>query len=54
MRRFGRLESARNLPSNGLGLPLVEGIARLHRGEMTLENAAPGLRVVITLPVSAG
>jgi signal transduction histidine kinase len=54
MRRFGRLESARNLPGNGLGLPLVEGIARLHRGEMTLENAAPGLRVVITLPVSAG
>jgi signal transduction histidine kinase len=51
MRRFGRLQKARNLPGYGLGLPLVEGIARLHHGEMTLEDAGPGLLVTISLPL---
>jgi signal transduction histidine kinase len=49
LRRFGRLERSRSLPGNGLGLPLVESIARLHHGELVLEDAAPGLRVVLTL-----
>jgi signal transduction histidine kinase len=52
MRRFGRLDSARTRGGHGLGLPLVEAIARLHGGTMRLEDAGPGLRVVIALPTA--
>ncbi|OYY71743.1 ATP-binding protein [Sphingomonas sp. 28-63-12] len=48
--RFGRLEAAGHLPGQGLGLTLVEAIVRLHDGTMRLEDAGPGLRVVIDLP----
>lgn len=46
--RFGRARASRG---HGLGLPLVEAIARLHRGTMVLEDAAPGLRVCVRLPL---
>ena len=50
LRRFGRLK--RNAaPGHGLGLPLVDAIARLHGGLMRLEDAAPGLRVRVWLPL---
>jgi len=50
LRRFGRLK--RNAaPGHGLGLPLVDAIARLHGGMMRLEDAAPGLRVRVWLPL---
>lgn len=52
LRRFGRLDSARRSGGHGLGLPLVEAIARLHRGSLRLEDAAPGLRVEIRLPLA--
>ena len=52
--RFGRLEEARGSDGHGLGLPLVEGIARLHRGAVTLVDAEPGLRAVMTLPIAPG
>lgn len=45
MRRFVRLEASRTRPGNGLGLALVEAIARLHDATVTLEDAQPGLRV---------
>lgn len=48
LRRFGRLE--RNSSGHGLGLPLADAIARLHRGTLVLEDAGPGLRIVVTLP----
>ena len=48
--RFVRLESSRSEPGSGLGLSLVSAVARLHGGELTLENNAPGLRAVIMLP----
>lgn len=51
MRRFGRLDKARTRPGHGLGLPLVEAIVHLHRGTIALEDAGPGLRVRIRLPV---
>ncbi|GAA3255340.1 hypothetical protein GCM10020258_13740 [Sphingomonas yabuuchiae] len=35
---------------HGLGLPLVEAIARLHRGRLELGDAAPGLVVSLILP----
>ncbi len=51
--RFGRLESAEDRPGHGLGLTLVDAIARLHGGLLRLEDAAPGLRAVVTLPAVA-
>lgn len=48
MQRFGRLTSAEG---HGLGLPLVAAIAELHKGKLTLGDAAQGLRVTITLPI---
>lgn len=50
LRRFGRLDASRNRPGHGLGLPLVEAVARMHRGTLSLEDAAPGLRAVLTIP----
>jgi len=45
LRPFGRLDPARTTPGSGLGLPIVAAVARLHGGEMRLENADPGLCV---------
>jgi signal transduction histidine kinase len=50
MDRFVRLERSRSLPGSGLGLSLVSAVARLHGGELRLEDNAPGLRARITLP----
>lgn len=50
MRRFGRLDRGSGGGGHGLGLPLVDAIVRLHHGTLVLEDAAPGLRVVVTLP----
>ncbi|MEG3085247.1 ATP-binding protein [Sphingomonas sp. PB2P12] len=52
LRRFGRLDASRHDEGHGLGLPLIDAIVRLHRGTIVLEDAAPGLRVVITIPRS--
>jgi signal transduction histidine kinase len=49
-RRYGRLDNARQLPGSGLGLSLVEAVARLHGGRMTLADNAPGLVVTMTFP----
>ncbi|TCP33143.1 HAMP domain-containing sensor histidine kinase [Sphingomonas sp. BK235] len=54
LRRFGRLDVSRHLPGHGLGLPLVEAVAKLHGGTLTLGDAAPGLRATITLPLPRG
>lgn len=51
--RFVRLEQSRSLPGSGLGLSLVSAVARLHGGELKLEDNAPGLRARITLPRAA-
>ncbi len=48
IRKFGRLESASD--GQGLGLSLVDAIARLHHGALRLEDARPGLRAVVVLP----
>lgn len=52
LRRFGRLDRSRAGAGHGLGLPLVEAITRLHGGTMQLEDAAPGLRVVLRFPLA--
>ena len=48
--RFVRLEKSRSEPGSGLGLSLASAVARLHGGELKLEDNEPGLRSVITLP----
>jgi signal transduction histidine kinase len=48
--RFVRLEASRSRPGAGLGLSLAAAVARLHGGEIRLEDNLPGLRVVLTLP----
>lgn len=53
LRRFGRLDDSRTLPGNGLGLPLVASVARLHGGELTLDDANPGLVAKIELPLQS-
>ena len=45
-----RLESSRSQPGSGLGLSLAAAVARLHGGELRLEDNRPGLRAVIDLP----
>ena len=51
--RFVRLEGSRSQPGSGLGLSLVQAVAHLHGGELRLEDNAPGLRIVLSIPVVA-
>jgi len=48
--RFVRLEQSRSKPGSGLGLSLASAVARLHGGELTLEDNQPGLKSIIALP----
>ena len=48
--RFVRLEQSRSHPGSGLGLSLASAVARLHGGELKLEDNHPGLKTVISLP----
>jgi signal transduction histidine kinase len=48
--RFVRLNPELAEAGSGLGLSLAAAVARLHGGELALEDNAPGLRVVISLP----
>jgi signal transduction histidine kinase len=51
LQRFVRLEKSRSRPGAGLGLSLVAAVARMHGGTVRLEDNAPGLRVVLAIPV---
>jgi signal transduction histidine kinase len=50
LKRFVRLEKSRTEPGTGLGLSLVQAVARLHGGAVRLEDNAPGLRVILRIP----
>jgi signal transduction histidine kinase len=47
--RFFRVDESRNTPGSGLGLSLVNAVAGLHHGTLTLEDNKPGLRATLTL-----
>jgi signal transduction histidine kinase len=49
--RFGRLDAARSAPGAGLGLTLIDAVARLHGGRVELADNAPGLIARILLPI---
>ncbi|MDB5621663.1 MAG: hypothetical protein JWR39_226, partial [Devosia sp.] len=50
--RFVRLEESRSEPGSGLGLSLVDAVARLHGGSFRLADNAPGARAIIELPAA--
>jgi len=50
LERFVRLETSRSEPGSGLGLSLVNAVARLHGGTFRIEDNAPGVRAVLELP----
>jgi signal transduction histidine kinase len=49
--RFYRVDPSRVTPGAGLGLSLVDAVARLHDGALTLASNAPGLRACLLLQV---
>ena len=53
LRRFYRGQQAGGVPGSGLGLSIVAAIAHLHRAELTLDEAWPGLAVTLCLPARA-
>ena len=51
LQRFYRGDASRGTPGVGLGLSLVQAVAKLHGAPLDLRDNAPGLRVVITMPI---
>ena len=49
--RFYRVDSARAIPGDGLGLSLVAAIAELHDGQVRAVDNAPGLKIIVEFPV---
>lgn len=47
LERFVRLEESRSAQGNGLGLSLVKGVVKLHKGTLELADNKPGLRVIL-------
>ncbi len=52
--RFVRLDASRSRPGNGLGLSLVSGVMKLHKGALLLEDNHPGLAAKLVLPLYQG
>ena len=49
IRKYRRLDKSRTTEGSGLGLALARAVARLHGGDIRLEDNGPGLRVVLSL-----
>ena len=48
--RFGRATPSRGIHGSGLGLPIVQKIARAHGGSVSLDTSPAGSRFAIVLP----
>lgn len=48
--RFGRVDTGRGISGSGLGLPIVEAIARAHGGNVDLVSSPAGSRFSIIIP----
>jgi signal transduction histidine kinase len=53
MQRFYRGDASRGTPGVGLGLSLVQAVAKLHGSALELRDNAPGLRVVMSIPIDS-
>lgn len=51
-KRFARLEGSRNTVGYGLGLSLVDAVAKLHSGRLVLTSSGPGLSATMELPLA--
>jgi signal transduction histidine kinase len=51
--RFYRGDASRGTPGVGLGLSLVEAVAKLHGTSLALRDQLPGLRAVLTLSIDS-
>jgi signal transduction histidine kinase len=47
--RFFRVDASRHTAGHGLGLSIVNAVAFLHRGDLLLEDNAPGLKATLIL-----
>ena len=57
--RFARLDDGRTREAGdtggaGLGLAIVRGVVHAHGGKVWLEDASPGLRAIVQLPLDPG
>jgi signal transduction histidine kinase len=50
LERFARLDNSRTTRGSGLGLSQVAATARLHDADLILDDANPGLRVLLRFP----
>lgn len=48
--RFFRMDKSRHSEGYGLGLSLVHAVAKLHHGQLILENVNPGLKARLIFP----
>ena len=53
MQRFYRGDASRGTPGVGLGLSLVQAVAKLHGSALELRDNSPGLRVVMSVPIDS-
>jgi signal transduction histidine kinase len=51
--RFYRGDASRGTPGVGLGLSLVQAVAKLHGSALELSDQKPGLRVAMSMPLDA-
>jgi signal transduction histidine kinase len=51
--RFYRGDASRGTPGVGLGLSLVQAVAKLHGSALELADENPGLRVALTMPLDS-
>ncbi len=51
--RFYRGDASRGTPGVGLGLSVVQAVAKLHGATLELFDLSPGLRIVLTIPADS-